>query len=163
MTYMRNPRLLLLLPFLVAPFAIPAFLHAQSFTPVSAFPLSNLEPVISRPVQPVQPFTVAGERGVIVGTQDGSFESWILPVKLLSHLTIEANLEGYPVPILVNPQSAHIEVRPDRTTITYSHTGFTLRQIMFSPDQSGSCEAFPTGRAGQPAHGLGKIGRGFSP
>jgi glycogen debranching enzyme len=133
MTYMRNLRILIL-PALVALFCIPAFLHAQSFTPISAFPLSNLEPVISRPVQPVQPFTVAGERGVIVGTQDGSFESWILPVKLLSHLTIEANLEGYAVPIPVNPQAAHIEVRPDRTTITYSHAGFTLRQIMFSPD-----------------------------
>ena len=31
-------------------------------------------------------------------------------------------------------QAAHIEVRPDHTTITYSHIGFTIRQIMFSPD-----------------------------
>ena len=108
------------------------------FTPIPAFPLthegSSSHLVISRPVQPTQPFTVAGPRGVLVGTQDGSFESWILPVKLISHLTIEADIEGYTVPIPVNPQSAHIEVRPDHTTITYSHPGFTLRQIMFSPN-----------------------------
>ena len=112
---------------------IPSNIQAQ----IPAFPLTNSGPVISRPTQPIQPFTVAGPRGVLVGTQDGQFESWILPIKLLSHLTIEANLEGYSVPIEVNQQSANIEVRPDRTTITYSHIGFTIRQIMFSPDNKG--------------------------
>jgi len=118
---------------LLAAALIPASALAQSFNPVSAFDLAKSDLVISRPVQPAQPFTVAGPRGVLVGTQDGQFESWILPVKLLSHLTIEADIEGYTVPIAVNPQAANIEVRPDHTTITYSHPGFTLRQIMFSP------------------------------
>jgi glycogen debranching enzyme len=136
---MITPRQLLALSVLLP---LPVTAHAQ----LAAFPLAQTGLVISRPVQPPQPFTVAGERGVLVGTQDGSFESWILPVKLLSHLTIEANLEGYTVPIPVNPQSANIEVRPDHTTITYSHAGFTIRQIMFSPngpatDLSGSREA----------------------
>ena len=125
---MNSLRHLLISAVLIIPFG-----HiAQAQLP--AFPLTQTGLVISRPVQPPQPFTVAGEHGVIVGTQDGSFESWILPVKLLSHLTIEANLEGYTVPIPVNPQSANIEVRPDHTTITYSHAGFTIRQIMFSPN-----------------------------
>ena len=116
---------------------IPAALiliSQKSIAQIPAFPLAESKLTISRPTQPADPFTVAGEQGVIVGTQDGQFESWILPVKLLSHLTIEANLEGYTVPIPVNPQSANIEVLPDRTTITYSHAGFTIRQIMFSPN-----------------------------
>jgi glycogen debranching enzyme len=120
--------------------ALPALLAASSIIQAQnqitppPFPLTEKGLVISRPTQSQQPFTVAGPRGVLVGTQDGQFESWILPVKLLSHLTIEANVEGYAVPIPVNPQSANIEVRPDHTTITYSHAAFTLRQIMFSPD-----------------------------
>ena len=130
---MISPRILLT-P--AALFSLCAAAQAPSFAPLPAFPLTQTGLVISRPVQPPQPFTVAGEHGVLVGTQDGSFESWILPVKLLSHLTIEANLEGYTVPIPVNPQSANIEVRPDHTTITYSHAGFTIRQIMFSPDNN---------------------------
>ncbi len=109
-------------------------LAASAQTP--AFPMTDSGLVISRPTQPQQPFTVAGPRGVLVGSQDGQFESWVLPVKLLSHLTIEASLQGYSVPIEVNPQSANIEVRPDRTIITYSHIGFTIRQIMFSPDNA---------------------------
>jgi glycogen debranching enzyme len=142
MIYMRNPR------FLLAFWALLCFsslLSAQSLAPLPAFPLTQTGLVISRPAQPPQPFTVAGEHGVLVGTQDGQFESWILPVKLLSHLTIEANLEGYTVPIPVNPQSANIEVRPDHTTITYSHPGFTLRQIMFSPNNESGVSNNETG------------------
>ena len=115
-------------------------LHAQApipFAPVPAFPLDSGKDsplAISRPIQTVQPFTVAGQRGVILGTQDGQFESWVLPVKLLSHLNMEARIDGYSVPIPVNQQAAQIDVRPDHTTITYAHIGFTIRQIMYSPD-----------------------------
>jgi glycogen debranching enzyme len=131
--------------------------HAQ----IPAFPLTTTGLEISRPTQPPQPFTVAGQSGVLVGTQDGQFESWILPIKLISHLTIEANLEGYSVPIPVNPQSANIEVRPDHTTITYSHPGFTIRQIMFSPD---SCQSFTEGAGGfNPLKQSGEETRALAP
>ena len=58
--------------------ALPA--QAQSFAPIPGFPLAQSDLSIVRPTQPVHPFTVAGQRGVLVGTQDGAFESWILPV-----------------------------------------------------------------------------------
>jgi glycogen debranching enzyme len=89
---------------------------------------------IRRRVQAGQPFTVAGPRGVVLGQQEGTFEAWILPVKLLSHFTIRADVEGYSVPIDVNADAAEIEVRPDRTTITYAHIAFTLRQTIFAPE-----------------------------
>jgi len=50
--------------------------------------------VIRAHAEALKPFTVAGERGVVLGQQDGTFEAWALPVKLLSHLTIEADVEG---------------------------------------------------------------------
>ncbi len=106
---------------------------APVFTSIAPIAFDHAGPVIRAHTEPLKPFTVAGQRGVLVGQQDGVFESWILPVKLLSHLTIEADVEGYGVPIDVNQQSAAIEVRPDRTIITYSHPAFTVRQIMFSP------------------------------
>src|ERR1035438_6662538 len=130
-----TPRFCLALALLLAS---PAASSAQA----SSLPLSSIPPipfdisgsVIRSHAEPAKPFTVAGERGAVLGQQDGTFEAWILPVKLLSHLTIEANVEGYTVPIDVNQQAAEIEVRPDRTTLTYSHIGFTIRQIMFSPN-----------------------------
>jgi glycogen debranching enzyme len=92
--------------------------------------------VIRQHVESGKPFTVAGTRGLIVGQQDGQFEAWVLPIKLISHFAIEANVEGYSVPIDVNQLASEIEVHPDHTTITYSHIAFTLRQIMFAPNEA---------------------------
>ena len=110
-----------------------AQIATSSFSPLEPFAFNAAAPVLRAQAQTEKPFTVAGERGVLLGQQDGTFEAWVLPVKLLSHLTIEASIEGYTVPIDVNQQAAEIEVRPDRTTLTYAHIGFTVRQIMFSP------------------------------
>ena len=102
------------------------------FSSIPAIPFDNSGPVIQAHSEALKPFTVAGERGVLLGQQDGNLEAWVLPVKLLSHLTIEADIEGYGVPIDVNKESAEIEVRADRTVITYAHPAFSVRQIMFS-------------------------------
>ena len=112
----------------------PAESPAPVFTSIPALAFDTSGPVLRARTEAQKPFTVAGERGVLLGQQDGSFEAWLLPIKLLSHLTIEANIEGYTVPIDLNQQAAEIEVRPDRTIITYSHIGFTVWQIMFSPN-----------------------------
>src|SRR5215469_3067658 len=82
---------------------------------------------------PANPFTVAGPRGAILGEQDGSFEAWIFPWKIFSNLRIRADMQDYSVPIDVNEQAAVIEVRPDHTTITFSHANFTLREVLFAP------------------------------
>ena len=119
--------------FLLLFVAATSLAQTPTFESLSAIPFDNGGPVIRAHSETEKPFTVAGERGVVLGQQNGTFEAWVLPVKLLSHLTIEANIEGYTVPIDVNQQAAEIEVRPDRTVITYSHIGFTVRQIMFSP------------------------------
>jgi glycogen debranching enzyme len=102
--------------------------------PVNSFSLKEDGLVIRRHVEAGMPFTVAGTRGVVLGQQEGTFEAWMLPVKLLSHFSIRAEVEGYPVPIELTDHTREIEVFPDRTVITYSHIAFTVRQIMFAPD-----------------------------
>jgi glycogen debranching enzyme len=129
--------------FVAAPVAMLAQSSNPTFNAVAPIAFDTSGPVIQAHAERLKPFTVAGERGVLVGQQDGVFEAWVLPVKVLSHFTIEANVEGYTVPIDVNQQAASIEVRPDRTTITYSHLAFTVRQIMFSPP--GSIPDAPSG------------------
>ena len=132
---MRSRILTLSAVLALLPAAVPSS-HAQvsnpSFTALPSIPFDTTLPVIQAHTEALKPLTVAGERGVLLGQQDGTFESWILPAKVLSHLTIEADVEDYSVPIDVNQQSSEIEVRPDRTIITYSHIAFTIRQIMFS-------------------------------
>jgi glycogen debranching enzyme len=78
------------------------------------------------------PWTVAGEHGALLGRQDGRFEAWLWPVKILSNFRIRAELADYPVPIDVNVLAAQIKVTPAETIITYSHAAFTIRQHMFA-------------------------------
>src|ERR1700729_3218648 len=76
--------------------------------PVNSFPLKD-GLVIRRHVEAGMPFTVAGTRGVVLGQQEGTFETWMLPVKLLSHFSIRAEVEGYPVPIELTDHAREIE------------------------------------------------------
>src|SRR5271154_1716625 len=110
--------------------------QTTAMQPTNAFSIKEDRLAIRRHVEEGKPFTVAGERGVIAGQQEGSFEAWVLPVKLLSHFAIRADVEGYSVPIDLNADAAEIEVFPDHTMITYSHIAFTVRQIMFAPDDA---------------------------
>lgn len=103
---------------------------------IDHFPLNNDGLAIRRHVETGKPFTVAGAQGVVLGQQEGIFEAWVLPVKLLSHFSIRAEVEGYSVPIDLNAAASEIEVLPDHTTITYSHIAFTVRQTMFAFDDS---------------------------
>jgi glycogen debranching enzyme len=107
--------------------------HAQSWlAPIENFTTAQNALDLRQHAEPLKPFTVAGECGTIVGQQDGQFEAWLFPVKVLSHMRIEAQVENYDVPIDVNAHAAEIVVEPDHTTITYSHIAFTLRETFFA-------------------------------
>jgi glycogen debranching enzyme len=83
-----------------------------------------------------KPFTVTGPRGALLGQQDGSFEAWVFPWKILSHMRITAEMKDYAVPIDVNEQVASIDVQPGHTTITFAHANFTVREILFAPQSA---------------------------
>ncbi len=106
-------------------------LPAAFLDPVPSLPVAESSRQIVRRTQAGQPFTVAGEEGALFGRQNGKFEAWLWPVKLLSNFSIRAELFDYPVPIDVNALSAEIRVTPAETIITYSHAAFTIRQRMF--------------------------------
>ncbi len=105
---------------------------APGFAPVQNFSVEPGDLKIVAPCQPGMPWTVAGEHGALFGRQNGKFEAWQWPVKLLSNFSIRAQLQDYAVPIDVNALAAVIEVTPAETTITYSHAAFTIRQHMFA-------------------------------
>jgi glycogen debranching enzyme len=94
------------------------------------------QPIIAGDIMPVRPFTVVGPRGALLGQQDGSFEAWIFPWKIFSHMRITAEMKDYPVPIDVNEQAATIDVQPGHTTITFSHANFTVRETLFAPQHA---------------------------
>jgi glycogen debranching enzyme len=94
------------------------------------------QPIISSNIMPQRPFSVIGPRGALLGQQDGGFEAWIFPWKILSHMRITAEMNDYAVPIDVNQQAATIDVQPGHTTITFSHANFTVRETLFAPQDA---------------------------
>ncbi len=102
-------------------------------TPTPIFPLDTNPLTLLQPAQANRPFSVVGQRGAILGQQDGTFELWSLPVKVLDHAHLTARLEGYEADIDLNQHASQIEVRPDHTTITYAHAAIAVKQHMFIP------------------------------
>ena len=88
--------------------------------PANAFSMKEDGLAIRRHVEAGKPFTVAGERGAILGQQEGMFEAWVLPVKLLSHFAIRASVEGYSVPIDLNANAAEIEAPIENNRFAYA-------------------------------------------
>jgi hypothetical protein len=106
---------------------------AAELAPLAPFPKHESALRIVAPCVPRTAWTVAGEHGALFGRQNGVFEGWLWPNKILSNFRIRAELADYAVPIDVNGLAAEIEVTPAETTITYSHAAFTIRQHMFAP------------------------------
>jgi glycogen debranching enzyme len=110
-----------------------ATMLAADLSPLTNFAQSQAGLLIRAQCAPRLPWTVAGEHGALFGRQNGKFEAWLWPNKILSNFSIQAELADYAVPIDVNAQAAEIDVTPAETTITYSHAAFTVRQHMFAP------------------------------
>jgi len=133
---MHSASLVVALPLLFSLMASPQSNGQANDRPpaLAKFPFENSVPLkIVQAAIPSNPFSVVGPRGAILGQQDGSFEAWIFPWKIFSNLRISAEMQDYPVPIDVNEQAAVIEVRPDHTTITFSHANFTVREVLCAP------------------------------
>ncbi len=111
--------------------------YAADLRPLPNFSAGESSLQITSRCVPRMPFTVAGEHGAILGRQDGTFEAWLWPVKILSDFKMSAQLANYGVPIDVNALAAGIRVTPAETVITYSHAAFTIRQHMFAARGSG--------------------------
>ena len=109
-----------------------AALACAQLTTVAPFARPDLPAVSSRTqlALPAKPLTVTGARGAILGEQSGVVELWQLPVKVFSDLHLKAQLDGYTVPIELNPGAAVLTVRPGHSVLTYSFAGITVRQHM---------------------------------
>jgi glycogen debranching enzyme len=109
----------------------PFLLSAQTIDRLEQFPFAADPLVLHHTAQPQQPFTVVGEHGAILGTQDGRFELWLMPVQIFRNARLTARLQGYETEIALNSLASDVEVAPDHTTITYSHAAISVRQHMF--------------------------------
>jgi glycogen debranching enzyme len=74
-----------------------------------------------------------------MGREEGTFESWVYPMKIVRDLRLSFDVEGYSYPLAAADLAEWITVRPECTTITFSHPAFVARANVLTPiDEPGS-------------------------
>ncbi len=123
-------------PFLLALLVIGSATAASAQTtdglvPRFAFPESG--PLLERTTTTGSFFDVVGRRAAVFGYENRPLEAWVYPLKILEDARLTFALENYPVPSDGLQIMRRIEVRPEATTLVYTHPAFTVRQTILAP------------------------------
>jgi glycogen debranching enzyme len=100
---------------------------------VPKFPLTKSGLELERRTHAGAFLDVLGRKSAVLGYEHKRLEAWAYPLEILDGFEVSFRLEGYPLELSGADTSATISVRPEATTITYSHAAFTVRQIIFTP------------------------------
>ncbi len=72
-----------------------------------------------------------GPHSGILGREDGNFEAWIYPLKLLRDFHLTFHLRSHMVPADTLPRT--VTVRPESTSIRYVYDSFSVCETWFAP------------------------------
>lgn len=110
------------------------FLVAASLCLCSqAQPLPHSPLHLSRNTQSGVFLESAGPRSVFLGCENGGLEGWLYPFKIFQDLEVSFRLEGYPADIRGRDIQRRIDVYPEYTVLSYSHSAFSVRQYLLCP------------------------------
>ena len=77
-----------------------------------------------------------GRRSAMLGSEDGTFEAWVNPVKVVRDFRLSVYFDGALEPVPLSSLARRVHVSPGRVTIIHSHAAFTIRQHWFAPIDS---------------------------
>ncbi|MGB9467268.1 MAG: GH116 family glycosyl hydrolase [Candidatus Acidiferrum sp.] len=104
---------------------------AQEQREGSNLPESGL--VLRDAPQPLRFFDVTGRKAAVFGKQNGQFEAWIYPIKLLHNFRLEFQQEGQVEAVRGETLLRQVVTRPESTTLVYVHPNFSVREIIWTP------------------------------
>ena len=99
--------------------------------PRFAIPPSPIE--LTGPVRPGEYLGVTGPRAAWLGLETGEAELWVHPLKVGRGFRLAFSTPRYGAPISGGQVARTVHVRPELTTITYSHAAFQVRQHILAP------------------------------
>lgn len=97
------------------------------------FPILDSAPHLQRAVAPSTYCESVGQQSAIFGFERGIFEVWVYPFKIVSELQFSVALPTYNMMVKGPDIARRIIVRPELTTLIYSHDLFTIQQHLFAP------------------------------
>jgi glycogen debranching enzyme len=96
---------------------------------VAILPGESVE--LSRPVRPWEFISATGIRAGLLGTEQGTLEAWVYPLKILGNFHLQFHTEGAVLP--AETLARTLIVRPESTTIVYAGDSFLVRETLFVP------------------------------
>ena len=100
---------------------------------VPRFPIHSSPIELTGPVRPGEYLGVTGPRAAWLGLETGQAELWVHPLKVGHRFQLGFATPGYGDPIPGDRLARTVHVRPELTTITYSHASFQVRQHILAP------------------------------
>lgn len=111
---------------------------ARERPPLERFEVAASPISLPYEVRPAQYLGVTGPRSAWLGRETGEAELWVHPLKLVTDFQLAFAVPQYREPIPGANVASHVEVRPEGTTITYTHMTFTVKQHILAPrDRAG--------------------------
>ena len=89
------------------------------------------ELTLSRTAQNWQFLDAVGPHSALLGREDGNFEAWIYPLKLLRNFHLTFHLGSHIIPGDTLPRT--VTVRPESTSIRYVYDSFSVCETWFAP------------------------------
>jgi len=115
----------------------------SSSTFIKKFSIYKNEIQLERLISPQTYCENVGRKAAILGYEKGVFEIWVYPFKILSGLQFSISIPEYNQFVNGTDLAKRITVRPELTTITFSHDLFTIQQHLLTPlEEPGSIVIF---------------------
>jgi glycogen debranching enzyme len=92
---------------------------------------SQSAPELSRTLRPWEFLGTVGTRAALFGKENGPFEAWVYPLKILRHFQLRFLVDGHAFP--AEALARTVTVRPESNTIVYAGDTFSVRETMFVP------------------------------
>ncbi|MEI6668743.1 MAG: hypothetical protein WCP29_11355 [Acidobacteriota bacterium] len=75
----------------------------------------------------------SGRGAALIGREDGSFEAWVYPLKVLHDFRLSFGVPEYAEPIPGTSLASSVDIRPEASTVRYSHAAFTVDATWLVP------------------------------
>lgn len=110
--------------------------HAQAPAPpvgIDRFVRPPNPIALTGPARPEQYMEASGRQAAFLGREDGSFEAWVYPLKVAHDVRLSFGTAAYASPIPGASLATLVDVRPEASTVRYTHAAFTVDATWFVP------------------------------
>jgi hypothetical protein len=109
------------------------FAAAQAEGTIPRFDLLANPIALRGPAQPGRYMEASGRQAAFLGDEGGGFEAWVYPLKVLHDFELGFGIESYNRPIPADNLASEVEIRPETSTVRYSHAAFTVDATWLVP------------------------------